>query len=419
MLEILRNMWRRKLRTGLTIFGIVIGIFALTVMGSMAEETNAMISGAIKFFTGQITVTGKSGFGIGGQLIPKDSIDKLAKIKGVEGVATEVDMLLEDSQSMASFGMPAQIVGADLSQKYNNRRLKELELKSGRDLKNGDRGLVLVGSDIAVDKKLKVGKIFKVRGKSFKVIGIVAKTLTGPDKIVYMSIEDARELFIKSQPFLRDLQKKAEQAKKIPKASLARMPKEARLQIAEAITFKPENIYTGANVFWRDGANAEKVAKNINKTISDVTALSPKAMKKQLEQMSVVFNLIIMGSALVALVVGGLSVINTMIMSVSERTREIGVKRAIGARTRNILSEYLIEAGTIGLIGGLIGLGLGWAVTNAFNANFASKGVEIFLVSRRLVAGSLGFAFILGVLAGVYPAVHAARLNPVKALRTE
>lgn len=419
MLEVLRNMWRRKLRTSLTVFGIVIGVYALTVMGAMAEKTNAMISGGVKFYTGQITVTGKGGFGMANGLIPAGSVKKIRRVKGVAGVAEEVTLLLEDQQNMASFGMPALIIGVDLTAKNLNGQWSKLNIKAGRVLKKDDNQVILIGNDIAADKKLKVGDSMKVRGSKFKVVGIADKTLTGPDKMVYMPIKEARRLYINSQPYLRDLQKQARSAKKIPKETLALMPADSRKQLEAAITFKPENVITGVNVYWRSGADSEKVTSRINKNVADINALSPKDMKKQLDQVSVIFNLIIMGSGFIALIVGGLSVINTMIMSVSERKREIGVKKAVGARTRNIMAEYLMEAGAIGLTGGMIGLGLGWLTANAFNARFASKGVEIFLVSQRLAVGTLLFALVLGIIAGIYPAAHAARLDPVKALRTE
>ena len=107
-----------------------------------------------------------------------------------------------------------------------------------------------------------------------------------------------------------------------------------------------------------------------------------------------------------------------MIMSISERTREIGIKKAIGAKTRHIVTEYLAEAALIGLIGGIIGLGLGILMVNSLN-NQATAGNEIFLITTRLALGGLIFATVLGVFAGFYPAVHAARLNPVKALRAD
>jgi len=420
MLEVFRNMWRRKLRTSLTVFGIVIGVYALTVMGAMAEKTNTMISSGAKFYTAKIDINGKGGIGMGPQLIPISAIEKIGKIDGVKSVAKEVALQLSEKQNMVNFGMPDVIIGEDLSTSFFNKQWEKInKIKSGRNLKKSDHKVVVVGRDIAVNKKVKVGKMMKVRGESFKVVGILDKTLTAPDKMVYMPIADARRLFIKSQPYLRDLQKQADSAKKIPKATLARMPADSRKQLEAAITFKPENIVTGASVYWQSGADSEEVAKRINKNVADVNALSPKDMQKQLDNFSLVFNLIIMGSGFIALIVGGLSVINTMIMSVSERKREIGVKKAVGARTRDIMVEYLMEAGAIGLTGGLIGLGLGWLTANAFNARFASKGVEIFLVSQRLAVGTILFALILGIIAGIYPAAHAARLDPVKALRAE
>jgi putative ABC transport system permease protein len=108
-----------------------------------------------------------------------------------------------------------------------------------------------------------------------------------------------------------------------------------------------------------------------------------------------------------------------MIMAISERTREIGVKRAIGARTRNILIEYLSEAGMIGLFGGLLGLGSGSLVAYFVNKATSHSGTELFGITPGLAVGVVAFAVILGVVAGFYPAIHAARINPVKALRSE
>ena len=114
---------------------------------------------------------------------------------------------------------------------------------------------------------------------------------------------------------------------------------------------------------------------------------------------------------------GGLSVINTMLMAVTERVREIGLKKAVGARTRHILREYLVEATVIGAIGGTIGLLLGWGITTLVNAATAAANLSLFLVSWRLVIVALLFSVGLGAVAGIIPALRASRMDPVRALR--
>jgi len=121
----------------------------------------------------------------------------------------------------------------------------------------------------------------------------------------------------------------------------------------------------------------------------------------------------------VALLVGGLSIINTMIMSVSERTREIGLKRAIGAETRTVLGEYLLESSMIGLLGGLIGMGLGVVAITLLNNATESNNVTVFAISWLVVVGPVVFATVLGTLAGIFPALRAARLKPVESLRED
>ena len=108
-----------------------------------------------------------------------------------------------------------------------------------------------------------------------------------------------------------------------------------------------------------------------------------------------------------------------MTMSVAERTREIGIRKAIGASDGQVMRQFILESGVIGLLGGLGGLALGLLVASAGNAAGAASGQALFLVTTRLMAGSVGFAVVLGVVSGLYPAWHAARLNPVEALRYE
>jgi putative ABC transport system permease protein len=108
-----------------------------------------------------------------------------------------------------------------------------------------------------------------------------------------------------------------------------------------------------------------------------------------------------------------------MTMSISERTKEIGLKKAVGAKPRSIMAEYLTEAGIIGLMGGSLGVGLGYLITNTINAALEKSGDKVFLLSPRLAIGSLIFSLVLGVVAGIYPAYYAVKINIVKALREE
>ncbi|HSK47095.1 MAG TPA: FtsX-like permease family protein, partial [Coriobacteriia bacterium] len=151
----------------------------------------------------------------------------------------------------------------------------------------------------------------------------------------------------------------------------------------------------------------------------NVDAMTPFEFERSVKEPLQIFTSIIYAVAAISLLVGGLSVINTMTMSVAERTREIGVRKAIGASNFQVMAQFLAESAVIGLIGGVAGLALGLLVTAGGNAAGAVSGNALFLVTTRLLIGSLVFAVGLGTLAGLYPAWHAANLNPVEALRYE
>lgn len=427
MMEILRNMLRRKGRTILTIVGIVVGIFAFTVMGSMALRFNKMISGGKAYVTGQITLMPKGtsfSTGSGGSLLPLDVLERIADVEGVEAVAGGVELALkepnpDDPIGGGGFGIPPTIEGMDLESSYENRNWKTMAMKDGRMLQRGDPdNVVAVGYTIAADNQLAVGESWEIRGRAFEVIGIVDQTLTGPDQYVFMPITAARELLIASNPFLKSLKDRADEATKISDADLAKLPAETQKQLLEARAFKLEDVSQMAAASWQDGQDPDVVANRIKDQFKDeVLVLSPTKLGETIDKASAVFNAIILGSAVIALVVGGFSIINTMVMSISERKREIGIKKAIGASNRSIAWDYTLEAGAIGIVGGIIGVAVGVAAILIINHQTAKSGAEIFLLSPTFVVGVIAFSFVLGILAGLIPSLRAARMKVVDAIR--
>jgi putative ABC transport system permease protein len=383
-MNIIRNVFRRRLRAFLTIFGITIGVFALVVMGSVAEKMNLLVDGGTRYFSDKVTVSDASGSMWGAAPMSIDKIRELQAVDGVAAAKATVGMMLKEDQGM-SMGMPQSINGGDLSaRQYESFKL---HMAKGRDLQEGDRAKVAVGSDVAKSLGAVVGQKVTIRGKSFEVIGIYEKTLTAPDSAVAMSLPDAQQLLF------------------------AQLPKVIQQQM------RPEQLATGITVYPKAGVEPNELASVIEKQVPGVKAYGPKVFKEQVSNATKIFNALIFGVALISLLVGGLSVVNTMTMSVLERTREIGIRKSIGASNRQIVTHFLNESAIIGFLGGATGLLLGWIVTVVVNAFMGKSGTVIFLLTGRLAIGALAFAIVLGVGSGFYPSLRAARLKPVVALR--
>ena len=386
MREVLKNMFRRKTRSLLTIFGITIGIFAFTVMGSMAEKINLLVSGGSDYYADKVTVNqGDSLFLSGPMDINKAK--EIEQVEGVRAVSASVYTTLSESFDAISFGPPASISGEQLK----NRPLESFKISysQGRQIQENDKGKVVVGADLVKKLGAKLGSDIKIRGKDYEVVGIMNKTLTAPDSTVLMTLPDAQKIYYGELP-----------------------------EIVQSQT-RPDKIVNGFTVYPDPGVNPDKLAEKINDQVADIKASGPKAFQDQIANATGIFNAILFGVALISLLVGGLSVINTMTMSISERTREIGIKKALGDKTRNILAEYLTEAGLIGLFGGLLGWGLGALTVLIVNRAMEDSGNIIFLLSARISIFAVLFAVILGIIAGFYPAYHAVKINIVKALRQE
>ncbi|MGD0833706.1 MAG: ABC transporter permease [Candidatus Dormibacteria bacterium] len=398
-MEILRNLWRRKLRSTLTITGIVMGIFALTTMGAMAEHFDALLAGGITYYGSGIQVADENApsGSIGGGYM---ALSAVAQIQAVPGVAAVFPSVMELAKpgaiSIVNMGAPDYI--ANYTPGSNQYSGFKISLAHGTWITNASRGDVDLGSSFAAEFHMKVGDTIDLPVRpsdakpdfvnhAFTVAGILHQTLTAPDSGAFVSTHDAQML----------------QGDGLPSALKG--------------TVDPYQLVSGAVVYGKPGVNLDALANRITAQVPTVQATKPSTLVNAFKAGGDVFTVMTTATALLALIIGGLSVVNTMIMSVSERVREIGLKKAIGARTHNILTEFLAEASLMGLIGGAVGYLLGVVLTTMLNGSNSSQ--ALFLITPGLTAIALGFAVAMGAVAGLLPAIRAARMDPVTALRAQ
>jgi putative ABC transport system permease protein len=386
-MRLLRELSRRKLRTSLTILGITIGIWALVVFSSMANKINALVEGGSQFYADKILVTDGTSFGSSPMNIEAGEV--IREMDGVSAVDAQIQMAYSDEPNM-SFGVGELIVGGIAGADEGNEDF-ELQIAQGRLTTPEDEGsnVVVMGADLARTYDVDAGDTIEIRDVTFEVIGTLQPTLTAPDTTAIMPLAAAQALYAETLPPV----------------------------LAGGVD--PTQLVNQIVVYPADGTDIPALAAEIENQVENAATLTGEEFDEVIGSSTAIFNAIIIGVAVISLVVGGLSVINTMAMSVAERTREIGIKRAIGGARGRIVRELVTEAGLIGLIGGLIGLGLGALVVVLANEAGRESGTLLFDLTPGTAVFAVAFSTILGMLAGVIPAWSAARLDPVSALRYE
>ncbi len=387
-----RDLFRRKLRTSLTIAGITIGIWALVVMSSMANKISSLVDGGSLYYKDKIIISDATnpGFGFGFTPMPMAIAEEIAAIPGVAVAVPEVGMILDPDDRRSGFGMPSFISGA-VAGADNGYEEFELKASLGRLLTEDDEGsvLVLLGADLAREFSKIPGDLIEIRCEDFTVVGGLEPTLTAPDSTARIPLVAAQRLLSKDAPLIVTQEMAIDQL------------------ISQVI------------VYPNKGINTSDLAKAIEGEIQQIQTMTGEKFDERVGSSITIFNAVILGIALISLAVGGLSVINTMAMSIAERTREIGIKRAVGSSRLRIMRELVSEAGLIGFIGGTLGLILGAIIVIIANELGRNSGTVLFELTFGTALFALIFSTILGMGAGFIPAWNAARMDPVEALRHE
>ncbi len=406
----LSHVKKSKMRSWLTIIGIVIGVAAVVAIISIGQgmqesvQTRLGSLGAdlITVTPGFSRATGGGGFG-GGRSAGGAGINLTDKdlnvIKQVPGVlyangmvSGRSDMILGTEKTSVS------ISGVDTAVW---RSMVTTQLEAGRYLQPGDSNAVVIGYSLAHDtflQSITLNRPVTIGGKNFKVVGIFVQSGGGfgggGDNAVYMPADYARDV------------------------------------ITENVS---RNTFTSIMVKVADPTLASKIAddivtklmpsRHVNSRTRDFTVTAFATIQQQITGVVQTISLFLAAIAAVSLLVGAVGIANTMFMSVMERTRQIGLLKALGATDNEVMKLFLIESGLFGFVGGVLGIIFGILVSVIISAvglrAIGPGGTMNAVVTPQLLVFALVFSVFVGIISGVVPARTAARMNPVDALRFE
>jgi putative ABC transport system permease protein len=400
----LRALAVNKLRSALTMLGIVIGVGAVIVMiavgaGAQArveEQIRALGSNLLLVMPGSTTAGGvRMGFGSGSTLTEDDVVAINREIP--EALAAPA--LRGSAQVIwGNANWSTQIFG--VTPEYLD--VRQWPLVAGRTFEPAEMAgaakVALIGATVA--KQLfgaadPLDQSIRIKRVPFTIIGVLdskGQSLMGTDQddLILVPIKTARSRVLGT-------------------ASAARNRTVGTIWVKAADSVDTKVVEEQVRGLLRQRHRIQAGGDD------DFSLRNLQEVMAAQEASSRVLALLLAAVASVSLLVGGIGIMNIMLVSVTERTREIGLRMAVGARTRDILGQFLVEAVTLSLIGGLIGVALGMGTSLAI-AELAGWRI---VISPQAVGLAVAFAFVIGVFFGFYPARKAARLNPVEALRFE
>ena len=378
----LNRIWATKVRSLLTMLGVVIGVAAIVALTSIVDGASQGINKSLATLgTNQLNITAMAP-----DALSEQDATALAALEGVSVMFVQTQN--EGTIATADNRVNARLVG--VSAEYFEAVKPDIAM--GSYLSNSTFAAsakdVVFGADAANDLGLTddmLGKTVKLNGQDFRLVGVLDDQAGfGTNGRVYVTLDAARKLF-SQYPYVSSIVVQAETPEAVDALQLA----------ADRLLRERYGLGTETDARYTITNQASLIA-----AVSSITDT---------------LGLLLTGIAGISLVVGGIGIMNIMLVSVRERTREIGVRRAIGAKQSNILTQFLIEAIVLSLAGGVVGLILG-EIAAYF---LAIIGDWVFSIQLETVLLALGFSLVVGVVFGVWPARTAAKLEPIDALRFE
>jgi len=369
-----------KMRSFLTMLGIIIGVMSVVLLVSLVQGATGSITSELDSLGGsQLTVSitdpnSKLTLSEVNSLADKDEIGRVAPYNSGSGIAK-------------AGGNSEQVSISGITESYTE--FSELNILHGRgilDIDNEYRlNVCVIGNSVALDlfgNTDVVGSEIRLAGKDYLIVGVLeeqgASLMGSTDSTVYIPFTNAQRLLYSTG---------------VTSFYVASSSAET-LDLAEEMM----DTYLLEKTGDSDSFNITNMA-SIQDTINSVMST---------------MSLLLAGIAGISLVVGGIGIMNIMLVSVTERTKEIGVRKAIGAQKRDIVTQFMIESVTLSLMGGIIGMVLSMGILGLLTALLADY---TFSVSFSVAAIALGFSIIVGLIFGIYPANKAAKLKPIDALR--
>lgn len=395
----LANMRARKMRSFLTIISVMIGIAAITTLVSFGYGISSYVEKISQQMGNDKLLIQPRGFGFGAPPIDSNvrlNDDDVRIVEGVHGVDEATGIHITSGEvEFNNQKEYAYVMGADF--KDHSKLFHEvftLRLLEGEELRGREKAKAVLGYAYRVkegifNNPVRLHSKVKVNSQDIKVAGFYEEIGNPHDDInIYMNKEAVEELFGASNyQFV------------LVRSSPGQNPAKLADDIREELRSHRGQTRGNEDFFVQ---TFEQVIATFTSILTAITA-------------------VVILIAFISLLVAAVNIMNTMYAAILERTREIGVFKAIGARNSNILLIFIMEAGLLSLIGGMVGSAVGYSVASYAGRIISSAGYAVFtpVFPWQLMGGSLLFAFLVGITAGFLPAYRASKLNPIDALRYE